>query len=458
MNFFYTRLAVILTIGYLLALPILGNAQVQTAKYITINSNTHGYYEYLPEGYDASGSEKYPLLVFLHGQGDLGNGRSDLSSLLKNGPPRYINEGKFPASFIVNGHEFRFLVISPQFENEPSSADVNEVLDYAEENYKVDPERIYITGTSMGGGATWEYCASGNLSYIQRLAGIVPVCGKSAPDRTKANRIADNGLPVWAFHNNGDNVVPAAYTINYIQYIRERTSASNPVIRMTIFDADGHDAWTKAYDPDYEEENMNMYEWLLQYAREGSAEGPLPVVLSDYRASLTSDQKNLIAWSTTFEQNNSYFTIERSQDGISFQEIARIPASNASGGSAYSYTDEDPLSDISYYRLSQTDLNGKTTRFEIISVNNRSAAEKLFTVYPNPASDYLQVTLDNEATGGLRISIVDQNGRNVKTAHYFKQGAAWKQRISVAGLGAGYYMLEVREANGNCFIKGFIKK
>src|SRR5207244_2284981 len=127
-----------------------------------------------------------------------------------------------------------------------------------------------------------------------------------------------------------------------------------------IFD---HDAWTQTFDPNYTGfDFMNMYQWMLQYQRPIT---PLPVVLKNYRAYRSGNNAVTIAWQTENENNNDYFTIERSSNGKDFIPLANIRGLNQSSG--YSYTDEKPL-DGSYYRLSQTDKDGKKTYYNILKV------------------------------------------------------------------------------------------
>ena len=82
---------------------------------------------------------------------------------------------------------------------------------------------------------------------------------------TKANAIASADLPVWAFHNEDDFTVPVSSTKDYIAAINSFNPS--PLARMTIWPTGGHNAWTKATDPDYKENNLNIYEWMLQYHR-----------------------------------------------------------------------------------------------------------------------------------------------------------------------------------------------
>ena len=233
---------------------------IQTAISTTINANCKGFYSAVPGHYD-SNSRKYPLMVFIHGVGELGNGTTDLPKVLSNAMPNLIKNGKFPANFAVGEKNYSFIVISPQFVAWPSADDVNAVVNYAIANYRVDTARIYVTGLSMGGGATWDYA----VKYSARIAALVPMCGASSPGTSKAQSIANTNLPVWAFHNEDDPTVTVNNTKGWITDINSFNP--NPLARMTLWPTGGHNAWSKASDPTYKENNMNIYEWMLQYHR-----------------------------------------------------------------------------------------------------------------------------------------------------------------------------------------------
>jgi poly(3-hydroxybutyrate) depolymerase len=232
---------------------------IQTAVSTDVNANIGGFYQALPARYDST-SKKYPLLVFLHGVGELGNGTSDLPKVLNNAVPRLLNQKTFPPQFTVGTNSFSFVVISPQFKQWPVPTDVNAMVDYAVAHYRVDPTRIYVSGLSMGGGNTWDYA----IAYPNRIAAIVPISGASWPTQAQCGNIANAGLPVWAFHNDDDATVGSGTTKMIVGYI----NSFNPVIpaNMTIWPTGGHDAWTKATNPATMECNgKNMYQWMLQY-------------------------------------------------------------------------------------------------------------------------------------------------------------------------------------------------
>lgn len=231
-----------------------------SARHESIGGNIGGFYESLPPSYD-SNTNVYPLIVFLHGGGELGDGNGQLSMVLKNAIPKMIGAKTFPLSFTVSNEQYSFLVISPQFKAWPKPADVEKLVDYSVEHYRVDTQRIYMVGLSMGGGATWEYDAR----YGKRLAAMVPISGASWADSATAKGIAATNTPTWAFHNKDDDAVTYESTTRYIDFIKF-FNPSFPV-RFTLWPNGGHDAWTKATDPEYREEGKNIYEWMLQYKR-----------------------------------------------------------------------------------------------------------------------------------------------------------------------------------------------
>ncbi|MEO8584070.1 MAG: dienelactone hydrolase family protein [Flavitalea sp.] len=225
---------------------------------VDVNANCAGYYYAVPERYDSS-TQNYPLILFIHGIGELGNGKSDLVNMTRAGLPRLINKNGFPPSFESGGEHFSFIVVAPQFKKWPTNADVNSVLQYAIKKYRIDESRIYMAGLSMGGGVTWNFSAE----FGGSLAAVVPICGGSNPDNKRAASIAAFNLPVWAFHNEDDPTVPVSFSRDYVSKI----NSYHPAVaaKLTTWKTGGHDSWTKAFDPATKENGMNMYEWMLQY-------------------------------------------------------------------------------------------------------------------------------------------------------------------------------------------------
>jgi predicted peptidase len=200
-----------------------------------------GYYVGLPSNYEQTNG-RYPLLLFISGAGQFGNGASDLPLLLNDGVAQLIDEGKFPSTFKVNGKA---------------------CIEYAKKTYRVDSTRIYISGLSMGGMLACDLGAE----IPAKLAAIVPMAGvsKDYDVVAKSRQIALGNLPVWAFHSADDQVFEVNRVRNFITDINSfRPSVS---AKLTVWPTGGHDAWTRALDPAYKEGGLNMYEWMLQFHR-----------------------------------------------------------------------------------------------------------------------------------------------------------------------------------------------
>jgi parallel beta-helix repeat protein len=238
-------------------------------------TNSGGYYEYIPPSY-AGSKEDFPLLIFIHGIGELGNGTTQLPAVLRNGIPKLIENGTFPTSFKVKGKSFSFIVASPQFKHIPSPADVLSLINYLKGKLRIDSKRIYVTGLSMGGGVTEDF-ASADDSYAKIPAAVVPIAGNMNPLQLliRPSILARNDVPVWFFHNEVDPMVPSQYSKDWVSMMEKYSPSPNPEPKLTIFNTKGHDAWTTAYDPGYKENGMNVYEWMLQYEK-GAPAGSKP--------------------------------------------------------------------------------------------------------------------------------------------------------------------------------------
>ena len=193
------------------------------------------YLSYLPDGYAADGTRKWPLLLFLHGAGERG---SDIERVKINGPPMLLEAGR----------KLPFVVIAPQCpRNEQWKALALEALvESLQRQYRTDSRRLYVTGLSMGGHATWELA----VRHPERYAAVIPVCGRGDPSRASSLR----DLPVWAFHGAKDNIVPLSGSRDMIEAIK--VAGGKP--RFTIYPEAGHDAWTETYA------NDEIYAWLLR--------------------------------------------------------------------------------------------------------------------------------------------------------------------------------------------------
>lgn len=250
-------------LGFGLLLITLSNHAQQVAKGFTAaNSQWVGFLEYKPTDYNANPTVKYPLIIFLHGIGERGNGTSQIWSVAGNGIPRYINAGN-PMRFTWNGKTETFLVLSPQLA--PSYNDwvdfyIEELINYAKTNLRIDTNRIILTGLSLGGGGVWHYTTS-SLAHSKQLAAAAPVCGTCTGGPIDYKYVAQANLPLWAFHAMNDGTVGVGCTTSQVMGVNQ----GNPLIAplMTLYSNGGHGIWDRAYDSLYAWQNPNIYEWFL---------------------------------------------------------------------------------------------------------------------------------------------------------------------------------------------------
>lgn len=426
-----------------------------TPRFIATGPNSNGFYEYLPKGY-VGGTAKYPLIISIHGDGELGNGTTQLPNVLDDAIPMYINQHMFPESVTVNGQTTSFIVIMPQFVAWPVDADVDDVIAYAEQNYRVDENRIYLTGYSMGGGVTWTYAGDGTAN-ASKLAAIFVVAGAKAMNAQMADIISASNLPVFATNNSGDPTIPDTVTINNVNLIN--AAVPPPTIKAidTIFNASGHDAWTKSYNPfTIYADGLNVYQWMAQYSR--AITEPLPLVLTSYTAALAPDNAGVdIGWTTTSEQNNKYFILQRSGDGQSFSDLDTVvPASpNSATARSYTYVDQSPLGGNNFYRLTQVDLNGAVNYYGIREVSLPTGKTTL-GVSPNPCTDHIFVRLEDAEAGPLTVDIIDAQGRVLHRWTSQKQQPDWSETFIVSDLPPGQYFLQLT-VNHERQVQAFIK-
>lgn len=144
----------------------------------------------------------------------------------------------------------------------------------------------------------------------------------------------------------------------------------------------------------------------------GNGGSLLPIVLSDFQASLTNSQTVQVEWSTFSEKNNDFFTVERSADGKNFEVLTTVAgAGNSNKKSHYSFEDKHPLAGYNYYRLKQTDFNGDFEYFKIVGVNNAQSKAGLSTsihindAWPNPFTDHLNISFDADGDGEVEIFV-----------------------------------------------------
>jgi predicted peptidase len=212
---------------------------------------TMNYLLYLPEGYWDDDDAEWPLIFFLHGAGDDDN---DSTFVMGYGLPAVLFLDEQPA-------EFPFVVVSPQafeglawWESETLRV-LSALLDEVLATYRVDPNRVYLTGLSMGGYGSW-WMAS---AYPEKFAAMVSISGSGYRSTTIPGPellCQMEGIPVWAIHGAQDSISQPAASKAFAAALE---TTCNTEVKWTLYDDVGHfGAYERAYrDP-------ALYEWLLE--------------------------------------------------------------------------------------------------------------------------------------------------------------------------------------------------
>jgi poly(3-hydroxybutyrate) depolymerase len=231
----------------------------QTAK---LTSNGIAYLEYLPQGYN-SNTNKYPLVIFLHGIVERGTTSTDAATQLKD-VLRVANVG-IP-QYVKNGQQYPFILISPQLKSSYGNwpADyVMSVLNYIKTKLRVDERRIYITGLSLGGGGTWTTACA----YPSVFAAIAPVCGANNV-LSRSCALASENVATWAFHGDADPTVNYTVTTKMVTAVNACTPKPSPLAKLTIYPGGSHIIWDKAY------KETNVLSWMLTFVNGTTAPTP----------------------------------------------------------------------------------------------------------------------------------------------------------------------------------------
>jgi hypothetical protein len=174
-----------------------------------------------------------------------------------------------------------------------------------------------------------------------------------------------------------------------------------------------------------------------------SVSTPLPVTLISFNAYPDNGQVRL-EWATAIEINNAFFTIQRSKDSQGWENIQKILGSgNSSVTEYYSAYDKSPYSGTSFYRLKQTDLDGRETYSSIRSVNLDHEGTEI-SVYPNPATDHITVSLP--AAGNYKIALLNSNGQLMAQPVSTTGSNAV---LNVSRLSAGIYYIQINRDGQN---------
>lgn len=229
----------------------------QPRVYKNDKGETLNYRLMIPKDYSATGTEKYPLVLFLHGAGERGD---DNGKQLVHGTKEFAkdeNRQKYPCFVIApqcpNGKKWSEVDWSADSHKQPEESIslklTREVMAYIEKEFRIDTKRLYVTGLSMGGYGTWDMISR----TPETFAAAIPICGGG--DETQADRLTK--LPIWAFHGDKDTAVKPERSRRMIEAIKKAGGEPG----YTEYPGVGHDSWSQTYA------NPEVMAWLFKQYR-----------------------------------------------------------------------------------------------------------------------------------------------------------------------------------------------
>lgn len=281
-----------------------GDELVRASFQSSQNGEQRDFFVYLPHGYGQQPDKAWPVILFLHGDGERGNSRDELKYVLKHGPlyeawiqkkplPFVIVSPQLPVfgrdtlglSYLVNRDPADFpdrldqgvpdrategtsnLPMSgfanPNVEDlkipergwELVEDDLLKIIDKVLNDYQVDKNRLYLTGLSYGGFGTWHMISK----HPDLFAAASPIVGWGHPDLMQP--IAERNLPLWVFSGGRDGVVEKRFFIPGINRLEELGHTN---LRYTIHEDMSHDVWKRVYSGD------DIYNWFLHHSKSNS--------------------------------------------------------------------------------------------------------------------------------------------------------------------------------------------
>ena len=232
---------------------------------VTSVKQEYRYQVYVPWNWVKS--KKWPVILFLHGAGERGDDgliqtQVGIGAAIRRFPDR------FPSVVVMPQCRRNSWWTHPEME-----AMALKALDETIKEFNGDPERLYLTGLSMGGYGTWSI----GSKFPAKFAALAPICGGVRPPSRlppqTASQFSDPGAdaykivahkigktPVWIFHGGADQVVPVAES----RLMSEALKEAGGNIKYSEYEGVGHNSWDRTYaEPDF-------MPWLMSHRRMSS--------------------------------------------------------------------------------------------------------------------------------------------------------------------------------------------
>jgi len=410
------------------------NAQ-QTAK---VSPKGTGFLQYLPEGYN-SGTSKWPIVIALHGIKEKGTTSTVTSDIIAS-VAKVANVGL--PKYVKYGAQYPFILISPQLKSNMGrwTGDyVMEVLNYVKTYLRVDPNRIYLTGLSLGGGGVWSVATA----YPEVWASILPLC--SGYNITSAAcKLSAVDLPVWGFHGDADAVVSYMVTVNMINAINNCSPTPSPKAKLTILPGMGHVIWDKVY------KETDALKWMLSYTKGSSTSTQEPVPTNAAPVANAGSDKSITLPTNTLSVTGSATDSDGTISSYSWTKKSGSTVT-LSGTSTKTLALSNLVAGTYVFTLTVKDNDGATDTDDVtVVVKSATNSAPVANAGPN-----IQVLLPT-TTATIKGSATDANN-NISTYSWSKVSGGsvsmsgnTSATLSLSGLQSGTYTfrLTVKDTNG----------
>lgn len=179
----------------------------------------------------------------------------------------------------------------------------------------------------------------------------------------------------------------------------------------------------------------------------------LPVKLTGFTAR-ANDEVVVLNWTTQQENNNRYFIVQRSADGITFDSIGVVTGTNTSVEHTYAFTDKHPANGNNYYRLKQVDYNNQF-EYTMVVMAVIHISEATVQLYPNPTHSVLNCNFAVNRGGLVKMQIANTAGMVVLQQETTYSTGSHRATVPVQSLQRGTYYLKLSDTNGMQLVKAF---
>ena len=331
---------------------------------------------WLPDDYAANPTKKYPLLIFLHGAGE--GTSTNISQVLNTSLPQLISQGLKPYGIDPNtGETVKYIIVSPHAAKSSWSyqfTHVKNILPNIEANYRVDVNRVIISGLSAGGYGTWTVISDADVNWLKtNITAIVPIStAEIEPEReAKLGNAAKGDVAVWAICGTADSHWTGAE--RYKQLV-DAAGPTKPNVLIGVAGASHTSAaWTPPYTQEYTGFNgKNLWSRMLDYSRSGTQPPPTTPPANQSPVAKAGNDVNI-----TLPTNSTQVSGSASSDPDG--SVASYSWARISGPTQYSISNSNIVNPLisnlvagAYvFRLTVADNNGATATDDItINVNS----------------------------------------------------------------------------------------